>query len=112
MHQTAAELTFDEQTELNQAIINKIQNKIPIFTSELEKIKQNIGTGKKSRKDQIKELQDSLDEKLNTLREQEDEKVELMMEWLDHRLHDVSTFSTSSSELLSLKTKILELKSK
>lgn len=112
MHQTAAELTFDEQTVLNQAVINKIQNKLPILTSELEKLKQNIGSGSKSRKDQIKELQNSLNEKLNILREQEDEKVELMMEWLNHRLHDVSTFSLDSSELFSVKTRILELKSK
>lgn len=112
MQQTATELSFDEQTDLNQAVINKIQNKIPMFTSELEKLKQNIGTGRKSRKDQIRELQNGLDEKLNILREQEDEKVELMMEWLDHRLHDVSNFNMNSSELLSLKTRILELKSK
>ncbi|XP_046963245.1 uncharacterized protein LOC124532391 [Vanessa cardui] len=112
MHKTDAELTFDEQAELNQAIINKIQNKIPIFATELDKLKQNIGSGKKTRKNEIKDLQESLDDKLNTLKEQENEKVELMVEWLNHRLQEVSTFSNNSSELLTLKTRILELKSK
>ncbi|XP_045447173.1 uncharacterized protein LOC123655404 [Melitaea cinxia] len=112
MHKTNSELTFDEQAELNQAIINKIQNKVPIYTTELNKLKQNIGNGKTSRKNELKELQESLDEKLNTLKEQENEKVELMMEWLNHRLCEVSSFSNNSSELLSLKTRILELKSK
>lgn len=70
------------------------------------------GCGKKSRSEQVRELQESLDEKLNTLREQENEKVELMMEWLDHRLQDVSAFSTQATELVTLKTRILELKSK
>lgn len=112
MHQTAAELTFEEQAELNQAIIQKIHQKIPIFTAELDRLKQNVGSGKKSRKDEIRELQDSLDDKLNTLKEQENEKVELMMEWLNHRLNDVSTFNANTSELLTSKTRILELKSK
>ncbi|CAH2240405.1 jg3813 [Pararge aegeria aegeria] len=111
MHQTAAELTFDEQAELNEAIVNKIQDKIPIFTDELENLKQHTG-GKESRNEKVRELQQNLDEKLNTLNEQENEKVELMMEWLNHRLHDVSSFSTQTNELLTIKTKILELKSK
>ncbi|KAM3967296.1 uncharacterized protein ACR2FA_011634 [Aphomia sociella] len=110
MHQTAADLTFDEQAELNQAIIHKIQTKIPAFTSELEKLQQT--PYKQSNKNQIKELQEHLDEKLNTLQEQETEKVELMMEWLNHRLNEVTKFSDNSSELLTLKTKILDLKSK
>ncbi|XP_039749675.1 2-acylglycerol O-acyltransferase 2-A-like [Pararge aegeria] len=98
MHQTAAELTFDEQAELNEAIVNKIQDKIPIFTDELENLKQHTG-GKESRNEKVRELQQNLDEKLNTLNEQENEKVELMMEWLNHRLHDVSSFSTQTNEL-------------
>lgn len=112
MHQTATELSFEEQTELNTEIVNKIQNKIPTFTSELENLKQIMGAGKKSRKEQIKELQSSLDDKLNILKEQENEKVELMMEWLNHRVQDVSSFGTNTSEMLTLKTRILELKSK
>lgn len=111
MHQTAAELTFDEQAEFNQAVIQKIQTKLPAFTSELEHLKQSTNS-KKSHKDKMKELQASIDDKLSTLEEQESEKVELMMEWLNHRLRDVSRFSDDSSELLTLKTKILELKSK
>ncbi|XP_026484302.1 2-acylglycerol O-acyltransferase 2-like isoform X2 [Vanessa tameamea] len=99
MHKTDAELTFDEQAELNQAIINKIQNKIPILASDLDKLKQNIGSGKKTRKNEIKDLQESLDDKLNTLKEQENEKVELMVEWLNHRLQEVSSFSNNSTTL-------------
>ncbi|XP_052753511.1 uncharacterized protein LOC113515505 isoform X2 [Galleria mellonella] len=110
MHQATADLTFDEQAELNQAIIHKIQIKIPAFTSELEKLHQI--SSKQSNKNQIKELQEHLDEKLNTLQEQESEKVELMMEWLNHRLNEVTKFSDHSTELLTLKTKILDLKSK
>lgn len=60
----------------------------------------------------MKELRESLDQKLNTLQEQENEKVELMMEWLNHRINDFSGFNDNSSELLNLKTKILDLKSK
>lgn len=112
MHSTAAELTFDEQAELNQAIIHKIQNKLPTFTAELEHLKQTIASQKKSSQNQIKQLQESLDQKLNTLQEQENEKVELMMEWLNHRINDVSMFSDNSSEFLTLKTRILDLKSK
>ncbi|KAG6453590.1 hypothetical protein O3G_MSEX008229 [Manduca sexta] len=112
MHQTSAELSYEEQAELNQAIIQKIQNKIPTLTSELEHLKQTAVNGKKSRKEQMKELQEGLDDKLNTLQEQENEKVELMMEWLNHRLQEVTRFNDSSSELLTLKTRVLELKSK
>ncbi|CAB3221100.1 unnamed protein product [Arctia plantaginis] len=112
MHQTASELTFDEQAEFNQAVIQKIQTKLPPFISELENLKQSTATGKKSNKTQIKDLQESLDEKMNTLEEQESEKVELMMEWLNHRLHDVTQFGNNSSEFLTLKTRILDLKSK
>ncbi|CAK1599065.1 unnamed protein product [Parnassius mnemosyne] len=111
MHQTAVELTFDEQAELNQAIIQKIQNKLPDFIAELEHLKQNINK-EKVPKNQIKELQESVDNKLGTIQSQESEKVELMIEWINHRLHDVSKFSDTSSELLTLKTKILNLKSK
>lgn len=35
-----------------------------------------------------------------------------MMEWMEHRLQQVSLFSENSTELLTLKTRILELKSK
>ncbi|CAG9794971.1 unnamed protein product [Diatraea saccharalis] len=113
MNQTASELTFDEQTELNQAIINKIHVKLPHFSAELENLKQKTtGIHNKTASDQMKELQQSLDEKINVLGDQENEKVELMMEWLNHRIHDVSRFSDDSSELLTLKTRILDLKSK
>lgn len=112
LHQTTAELSFDEQAELNQAIVSKIQNKLPTYTAELEHLKKSIGSQKKSSRDQVKELRESLDQKLNTLQEQENEKVELMMEWLNHRINDFSGFNDNSSELLNLKTKILDLKSK
>ncbi|XP_075971855.1 uncharacterized protein LOC142973749 [Anticarsia gemmatalis] len=112
MHQSASELTFDEQAEFNQAIIQKIAAKLPTFINELENLRQTSSNGKKSNKAQVTELQASLDDKLNTLEEQESEKVELMMEWLNHRLRDVTRFSNDSSELLTLKTKILDLKSK
>lgn len=111
MHQTSAELTFDEQAELNQTIIQKIQIKIPTFNTELENLKL-LSSTKKSHKEHIKELQESIDDKLNTIEEQENEKVELMMQWLNHRVRDVSGFCEDSSELLTLKTRILELKSK
>lgn len=111
MHQTAAELSFDEQAELNQSIIQKIQTKIPIFNAELQKLKQ-LNSTKKSQNEKIKELKESIDDKLNTIEEQENEKVELMMQWLNHRIRDVTGFSDDSSELLTLKTRILELKSK
>ncbi|RVE50482.1 hypothetical protein evm_004907 [Chilo suppressalis] len=113
MNHTASELSFDEQTELNQALINKIQTKLPQFVSELENLKQKTNSDhNKTTGDKIKELQQSLDEKINKLHEQENEKVELMMEWLNHRLYEVSRFSDDSSELLALKTRILDLKSK
>lgn len=112
MHQTASEFTFDEQAEFNQAMIQKIQTKLPTFISELENLKQSTANSKKSNKSQIRDLQESLDEKMNTLEEQESEKVELMMEWLNHRLHDVLQFGNNSSEFLTLKTRILDLKSK
>jgi methyl-accepting chemotaxis protein len=112
MHQTATDLTFDEQAELNQGILHKIKTKLPQFIAKLEQLNQNISSHKKTHSDQIKELKESLDEKLNMLQEQENEKVELMMEWLNHRVYEVSQFSDNSSELLTLKTKILDLKSK
>ncbi|XP_026737299.1 uncharacterized protein LOC113500639 [Trichoplusia ni] len=111
MHQTAVELTFDEQAEFNQAVLQKIQTKLPKFIAELEHLRQSTNS-KKTQKSKMKELQDSIDDKLSTLEEQESEKVELMMEWLNHRLRDVTKFSDDSSELLTLKTKILDLKSK
>lgn len=111
MHQTAAELTFDEQAELNQSIIQRIQTKIPVFNTELENLKQ-LNITKQSHKEKIRELKESIDDKLNTIEEQENEKVELMMQWLNHRIRDVTGFSDDSSELLTLKTRILELKSK
>ncbi|XP_050667684.1 uncharacterized protein LOC126967236 [Leptidea sinapis] len=111
VHNECFDLTCDEQAELNQAIINKIQSKLPIYNAELEKIKESIGD-KKSRKEHIKELQESLNEKLNKLESQESEKVDLMMEWLNHKLTNVSSFNVNSNELLSMKTQILELKSK
>ncbi|XP_045765537.1 uncharacterized protein LOC123867513 [Maniola jurtina] len=112
MHQTTTELTFDEQAELNQAVVNKINEKIPIFTAELEHLKQNTGNGTISHTEQVRELQESIDEKLNSLQEKEKEKVGLMMEWLNHQLQHVSTFNCQANELLTYKTKILELKSK
>lgn len=57
-------------------------------------------------------MKESIDTKLNKLNDQENEKVELMMEWLNHRLLEVSKFNDDSSELLTLKTRVLELKSK
>lgn len=45
MHQTNTELTYEEQSELNQAIIQKIQTKLPAFNSELENLKQSVSTG-------------------------------------------------------------------
>lgn len=112
MHQTTAELSFDEQLEFNEAIIQRIQTKLPMLISELENIKKTTVNCKKDNKSQIKELQANIDDKLNTLEAQESEKVELMMEWLNHRIQDVTWFSNESSELLTLKTKILDLKSK
>ncbi|KAJ8727722.1 hypothetical protein PYW07_001841 [Mythimna separata] len=111
MHQTAAELTFDEQSEFNQAVLHKIQTKLPAFISELEHLKQSTSS-KKPESDVKKELQASIDNKLNNLEEQESEKTELLMEWLNHRLRDVTQFSHDSSEVLTLKTKILDYKSK
>ncbi|XP_073943297.1 uncharacterized protein isoform X2 [Choristoneura fumiferana] len=112
MNQTARELTFEEQSELNQAIISRIQTKLPAYISELEQLKRSTKDNKQSQSQQIKELQESLDDKLNTLQEQESEKVELMMEWLNHRLQDAARFSENSTELLTFKTRSLELKSK
>ncbi|XP_045494058.1 uncharacterized protein LOC123693138 [Colias croceus] len=111
MNQSVAELSFDEQVELNNAILHKIQSKLPEFNNELEKLQQSMGA-KNSRKAEMQTLQRSLDEKLNVLKEQEGEKVDLMMEWLNHRLQHVSTFSSNSTEHLTLKTKILEIKSR
>ncbi|CAH4038233.1 uncharacterized protein LOC123711064 [Pieris brassicae] len=111
MNQTATELTFDEQTELNEAILNRIQTKLPIYNAELNQLQEAIGA-KKSHKNTIQELQKSLDDKITVLKEQENEKVDLMMEWLNHRLHYVSTFTNNTTELLTLKTKILEVKSR
>lgn len=56
MHQSAAELSFDEQTEFNQAVLQKIQTKLPAFTSELEHLKQSTSTNK-PQNDEKKELQ-------------------------------------------------------
>ena len=56
MHQSAAELSFDEQTEFNQAVLKKIQTKLPAFTTELEHLKQSTTT-KKPLSEQKKELQ-------------------------------------------------------
>lgn len=80
MQQTTTELTFDEQIELNQAIIKNIQDKIPKLTKELDKmtnwkLNKDGEINKKSKCHYIKELQESLEEKLNTLQEQENEKV-------------------------------------
>ncbi|KPJ05989.1 hypothetical protein RR48_14431 [Papilio machaon] len=110
LHQTSSELTFDEQAELNQAIIHKIQSKLPTFTAELEHLKKSRDT-QASNKNQIKELRESINEKLSMLEEQENEKTDLMMDWINHRLQDVLKFSENSSELLTLKTKIIDLKS-
>ncbi|XP_063360770.1 structural maintenance of chromosomes protein 4-like [Cydia amplana] len=112
MNQTTRELSYDEQSELMQAISAKIQGKLPAYIAELEQLKRTSLSSKDARKQKIQELQESLDEKVNTLQEQESEKVELMMEWLNHRLHDATKFSESSTELLTLKTRSLELKSK
>ncbi|XP_047984315.1 uncharacterized protein LOC125224861 [Leguminivora glycinivorella] len=112
MNQTTKELSYDEQSELMQAISAKIQAKLPAYIAELEQLKRTSLSSKDARKQKIQELQESLDDKLNTLQEQENEKVELMMEWLNHRLHDATKFSESSTELLTLKAKSLDLKSK
>lgn len=91
--------------------------KIPKLIAELDRITNMRNKAcdvnkKKTRREQIVELQNSLDDKLNVLEEQENEKVELMMEWLNHRLHDVAQFSDNTTQLLSLKSRIMELKSK
>lgn len=81
MQQTSTELSFDEQTELNQAIINKIQIKIPKLKEELETCtigicgKRGEQNKRRSRQECFAELQDSLDQKLDVLQEQENEKV-------------------------------------
>lgn len=75
MNQTARELTFEEQSELNQAIISRIQTKLPAYTSELEQLKHSTGDHRQAQNLKVKELQESLDDKLNTLQEQESEKV-------------------------------------
>ncbi|CAK1546250.1 unnamed protein product [Leptosia nina] len=111
VNQTSSELTFDEQGELNDAILNKIQTKLPKYIAQLEQLQKSSGD-KISHKQEIQELQKSLDEKLNVLREQENEKVDLMMEWLNHKLNHVSTFTNNTTELLTVKTKILEVKSR
>ncbi|XP_022120583.1 uncharacterized protein LOC110996975 [Pieris rapae] len=111
MNQTATELTFDEQTELNEAILNRIQTKLPMCNTELNQLQQAIGA-KKSHKNTIQELHKSIDDKITVLKEQENEKVDLMMEWLNHKLNYVSTFTNNTTELLTLKTKILEVKSR
>lgn len=77
MHKTKTELTYDEQAELNQAIIHKIQSDLPKLQIELNKIKQTACMGKKDREQKIKDLRRSLDNKLDTLEEQENEKVVL-----------------------------------
>lgn len=66
---------------------------------------------RKSRKEQIKDLQESLDAKLKILEEQESEKVDIMMQWLNHRVHHIMKYEEDSTELLTVKTKILEVKS-
>lgn len=111
MNQTTTELTFDEQTELNEAILQKIQIKLPIYKAQLVQLQQATDI-KKIQKVTIQELQKSLDEKINVLKEQENEKVDLMMQWLNHRLQNVSTFTNNTTDLLTLKTKILEVKSR
>ncbi|CAH2070952.1 unnamed protein product, partial [Iphiclides podalirius] len=111
MHQSATELTFDEQSELNHAIVNKIQSKLPAFVVELDHLQQTLKM-KSSQGGEISNLRESLNDKFNSIQSQESEKVELMMEWINHRLHDVSKFSENSNELQTLKTKILDLKSK
>lgn len=111
MHQSAAELTFDEQVELNQAIISKIEKRLPACNTELENLKKTQEKFKNIKMEHLKELRDR-DSHLDRLQEQESEKMELMLEWLNHRIHGVSQFSYNSSELFALKTKITNLKSK
>ncbi|XP_068631368.1 uncharacterized protein [Battus philenor] len=111
VHKTSCELTFNEQSELNHAIIQMIQKKLPGIIAAMEKLNQSY-ISQKSRKDQINKLQEGLNEKLGTIQSQENEKVELMLEWMNHRLYDVTKYGENSSELLTLKTKILEQKSK
>lgn len=108
----STELTFEEQIELNEVFLQKIQNKLPVLVTQLEQLKLSRHTSNESKKEQIKALKESIDTKLNKLNDQENEKVELMMEWLNHRLLEVSKFNDDSSELLTLKTRVLELKSK
>lgn len=110
LHQTASELSFDEQSELNQAIIQKIQSKLTTLIAELGHLKQSRDV-QASNKNQIKELRESINNKLSILEEQENHKTDLMMDWINHRLQDVLKFSENSSELLTLKTKIIDLKS-
>lgn len=42
-HSVGTELTYDEQAELNQALIQRIQDKIPKLTSELEQLTEPKG---------------------------------------------------------------------
>lgn len=111
MHQSTAELTFDEQVELNQAIISKIEKRLPAYNTELEKLKKSQENCKHFKTEQMQELKER-DSHLDKLQEQESEKMELMLEWLNHRIRGVSQFSYNSSELFALKTKISNLKSK
>lgn len=110
LHQSGTELSFDEQTELNQAIVQKIQTKLPEFIAELGFVQQTVNT-KPSEEDRIQQLRESLNEKLDTIQNQESKKVELMMEWIDHRFQDVSKFSENSCVLQTLKTINLDYKS-
>lgn len=110
MRQSSAELTFDEQVELNQAIISKIEKRLPACKTELEKLKKTQENCKNFKIEKMKELKER-DSHLDTLQKQQSEKMELMMEWLNHRIQGVSQFNYNSSELFSLKTKILNLKS-
>lgn len=111
MHQSAAELTLDEQVELHQAIISKIEKRLPACKSELAKLRKTQENCKNFKMEHMKELRER-DSHLDRLQEQESEKMELMLEWLNHRIHGVSQFSYNSSELFTLKTKISNLKSK
>ncbi|KAI5646566.1 hypothetical protein NE865_01499 [Phthorimaea operculella] len=111
MHQTTSELTYDEQADLNQAFIENIEKKLPACINELENLRKTSQAYVKCREDYKKELK-ARDDQLDMLKDQESEQMELMMEWLNHRIHGITKYGDNSTELLGLKAKILNLKAK
>ncbi|KAL4706797.1 hypothetical protein ACJJTC_018178 [Scirpophaga incertulas] len=115
MQDSSVELTFEEQVDLNQAILDKIYTKLPLLTVELDKLKNGSTNSQQtnvSYKDQKIQLWESLLSKITTIQEQENYKMQLMTEWLDYRVNEVTKFSASSCEFMTLKTEILDTKSK